>query len=103
MELVMFSQLCAGMRGLGHVYRAVGDLLPLFAEPTVAPEFPEGWTADPAAFKAGLDFSTREMTSQDLANLTAWYENTIGYVPKSIQFGLKHNPQIGRASCRERV
>ena len=94
MELVMFSQLYAGMRGLGHVYRAVGDLLPLFAEPTVAPEFPEGWTADPAAFKAGLDFSTREMTSQDLANLTAWYENTIGYVPKSIQFGLKHNPQF---------
>jgi hypothetical protein len=94
MELVMFSQLYAGMRGLGHVYRAVGDLLPVFAEPTVAPEFPEGWAADPAAFKAGLDFSTREMTSHDLANLTAWYEDTIGYVPKSIQFGLKHNPQF---------
>ena len=38
MELVMFSQLYAGMRGLGHVYRAVGDLLPVFGEPTVAVE-----------------------------------------------------------------
>ena len=28
MELVMFTQLYAGMRGLGHVYRAVGDVLP---------------------------------------------------------------------------
>ena len=28
MELVMFTQLYAGMRGLGHVYRAVGDFLP---------------------------------------------------------------------------
>jgi hypothetical protein len=94
MELVMFSQLYAGMRGLGHVYRAVGDLLPVFAEPTTTPVFPDGWAADPQAFKAGLDFSTREMTQQDLANLTGWYERAIGYVPKSIQFGLKHNPQF---------
>src|SRR5918999_468508 len=63
MELVMFSQLYAGMRGLGHVYRAVGDMLPVFAEPTISPEFPEGWSADPDAFKCGLDFSTREMTA----------------------------------------
>ena len=94
MELVMFSQLYAGMRGLGHVYRAVGDLLPVFGEPPVAVEFPEGWAADPDAFKCGLDFSTREMTDADLANLTGWYERTIGYVPNSIKFGLKHNPQF---------
>jgi hypothetical protein len=94
MELVMFSQLYAGMRGLGHVYRAVGDLLPAFGEPPVVVVFPESWAADPQAFKCGLDFSTREMTHQDLLNLTGWYERTIGYVPKSIQFGLKRNPQF---------
>src|ERR1700722_2434798 len=44
MELVMFSQLYAGMRGLGHVYRAVGDYLPAYAGPGEprAP-YPEGW------------------------------------------------------------
>ncbi len=95
MELVMFSQLYAGMRGLGHVYRAVGDLLPVFGEPPGDPAtFPEGWAADPAAFKCGLDFSTREMTPADLQNLTDWYTRTIGFVPTSIQFGLKHNPQF---------
>jgi hypothetical protein len=95
MELVMFTQLYAGMRGLGHVYRAVGDLLPVFAEPPgAAAVFPDGWAADPAAFKCGLDFSTRQLTDQDRTNLTAWYERNIGYVPKSIQFGLKHNPQF---------
>jgi hypothetical protein len=94
MELVMFSQLYAGMRGLGHVYRAVGDLLPVFDEPPVQPVFPEGWAADPDAFKCGLDFSTREMTDADLKNLTAWYEKNIGYLPNSIKFGLKHNPQF---------
>src|SRR5258708_27515578 len=94
MELVMFFQLYGGRRGLGHVYRAVGDMLPVFAEPTVEAVFPEGWAADPDAFKAGLDFSTREMTQPDLSNLTAWYETTIGYLPNSIKFVLQHNPQF---------
>jgi hypothetical protein len=95
MELVMFSQLYAGMRGLGHVYRAVGDLLPVFAEPPAeAAPFPDGWAADPDAFKCGLDFSTRELTHQDQRNLTDWYERSIGYLPKSIMFGLKHNPRF---------
>src|SRR4051812_13332083 len=94
MELVMFSQLYAGMRGLGHVYRAVGDLLPVFAEPTVPVVFPDGWSADPDAFKCGLDFSTRVMTDADIVNMTAWYERNIGFVPNSIKFGLKRNPQF---------
>ena len=45
MEIVMFSQLYAGMRGLGHVYRAVGDILAVFADPVSAPTFPDGWGA----------------------------------------------------------
>src|SRR5207244_7674211 len=73
---------------------AVGDMLLVFGESPVALEFPDGWAADAAAFKAGLDFSTREMTPADLAALTVWYEGTIGFVPDSIRFGLKHNPQF---------
>jgi hypothetical protein len=94
MELVMFSQLYAGMRGLGHVFRAVGDFLPSFG-PAVEPvaPFPDGWAVDNDAFKAGLDLSTREMTPADVAALTGWYERTIGFVPKSIRFGLAHHPQ----------
>ncbi len=95
MELVMFDQLYAGMRGLGHVFRAVGEDLPVYGQPANAPApFPPGWDVDPEAFKCGLDFTTRVMTDADLANLTAWYENTIGYVPKSIRFGLKYHPEF---------
>jgi hypothetical protein len=36
----------------------------------------------------------RTFTAQDRANLTAWYERTIGYVPKSITFGMKYDPQV---------
>jgi hypothetical protein len=95
MELVMFTQLYAGMRGLGHVFRAVGETLPAYGPPVepLAP-FPEGWAADPAAFKCGLDLSQRAATPADRRNLTEWYERTIGYLPKSIQFGLKYHPDF---------
>jgi hypothetical protein len=95
MELVMFTQPYAGMRGLGHVFRAVGETLPAFGPPVepLAP-FPPGWAVDPAAFRCGLDLSTRQMTEEDRANLAEWYEGNIGYLPKSIQFGLKHHPEF---------
>jgi hypothetical protein len=94
MELVMFAQLYAGMRGLGHTYRAVGDFLPAWGPPPIAIEWPEGWEPDPDAFKSGLDLSTRELTESDRANLEAWYERNIGYLPKSIQFGIKYHPEF---------
>lgn len=95
MELAMFNQLYAGMRGLGHLFRAVGDDLPCYKVPEKAPApFPDGWAADPEAFKCGLDFSTRAMTRADIGNLTDWYEKTIGYVPNSIRFGLKYHPEF---------
>ena len=95
MELVMFSQLYAGMRGLGHVFRAVGEMLPAIGPPPGAPAaYPEGWAADPEAFHCGLDLSTREMTPADLAALERWYEETIGYLPDSIRFGLKYHPEF---------
>jgi hypothetical protein len=94
MELVMFSQLYAGMRGLGHVYRAVGDLLALWQDPADPAPYPEGWAPDPEALKCGLDLRTRALTDEDRRNLTAWYERTVGYLPDSIAFGIKHHPEF---------
>jgi hypothetical protein len=94
MEIVMYSRLAAGMRGLGHAYHAIGDVLPDYGEGSGNVQWPAGWTADPAAFKSGLDLSTPELTAADSANLTAWYERTIGYVPKSVQFGMRWDPQL---------
>ena len=94
MEVVLFARLCAGMRGLGHVYQAIGDVLPDYADGHGNPPFPQGWAADPGAFKSGLDLSTRELTDRDRANLTAWYERTIGYLPRSITFGMDYDPQF---------
>jgi hypothetical protein len=95
MELVMFSQLYAGMRGLGHVFRAVGESLPSYGPiPGEPAPYPPGWAPDPDAFKSGLDLSTREVTEADRRNLTEWYEKNIGFLPDSIAFGLKYHPQF---------
>jgi hypothetical protein len=95
MEIIMFAQISAGMRGLGHVYRAVGDLLPVYSDPKdVEIAFPEGWAVDAEAFKCGLDLTTRTLTDADRKNLTDWYERTIGFVPNSIKFGLEHHPDF---------
>jgi hypothetical protein len=84
MELVLFAQLQAGMRGLQHVYNAVGRYLPDWSDGPGEVPLPEGWAPDPEAFKAGLDLSKRELTAQDRERITSWYERTIGSVPDSV-------------------
>jgi hypothetical protein len=100
MELVMFTQLYGGMRGLGHTYHAIGDMLAVWGDPPALPNdyealvWPDGWAADREAFTSGLDLSTQELTESDRSNLTAWYEKTIGYVPNSISWGMQHHPEF---------
>jgi hypothetical protein len=94
MEVVMLAQMYAGMRGLGHVYRAVGDILPAFTSPDRPEPWPDNWGADPAAFRCGLDLTSRDMSAADITNLTDWYDRTIGYVPDSVAFGLKYSPKF---------
>ena len=94
MELVMFAQLQAGMRGLQVVYNAVGKYLPDWRDGPGEVPLPAGWAADPDAFKAGLDLSSRSLTDADRSNILAWYERTIGYVPNSVQFAMTYHPEF---------
>jgi len=92
MEIVMFAQISGGIRALQHVYNAVGRHLPDFRDGPQPAPFPAGWAADPDAFECGLDLSTAQLTAQDRANLTSWYEGTIGYVPPAVTFAIAHRP-----------
>lgn len=38
------------------------------------------------------------MTQEDVQSLTAWYEQTLGYVPKSVMFGLCYQPTFLKAN-----
>ena len=99
MELVMFTQLYGGMRGLGHTYHAIGHLLAVWGDPPSLPNdyselvWPDGWAVDQDAFKCGLDLTTRELTDGDRKSLTDWYEKTIGYLPNSVKWGMKYHPE----------
>jgi hypothetical protein len=94
MELVMFAQLQAGMRGLQLVYNGASRLLVDLPDTEGPAPFPRGWTPDPGAFKAGLDLSVRELTTADGAAITAWHERTLGYVPSSVVFAMKYHPEF---------
>jgi hypothetical protein len=94
LELVLFGQLQAGIRGLQLAYNGMSKLLasvPVFPEP--AP-WPKNWAPDNAAFRAGLDLSVRPLTSEDRRNVTDWYEKTIGYVPTAAAFAMTHHPEF---------
>src|SRR5438477_289563 len=93
MELVMFAQLQAGMRGLQLVYNGASRLLVDLPDTAEAAPFPRGWAPDPDAFKAGLDLSARELTDGDRTAITGWYERTIGYVPNSVKFAMTYHPE----------
>lgn len=94
MELVMFARLQSGIRGLQLVSNAVARYLPDWRDGPGNVPLPEGWSADPDAFKAGLDLSVRHLTEADRRAIKTWYEQTIGYVPNSVSFAMKYNPEF---------
>jgi hypothetical protein len=94
MELVMFAQLQAGMRGLQLVYNGDSRLLVDLPDTEGPAAFPKGWAPDPEAFKAGLDLSVRELTTADREANTTWFELTIGYAPNSVKFAMTYHPEF---------
>ena len=97
MEIVMAAQVYAGIRGLEAVYRATWPFIRDYQDRPQPAKFPDGWAADTAAFKAGLDLSTRELTAQDRTALNDWYMRNGGEIPKWVTFMGKHRPEFLKA------
>lgn len=78
---------------------AVRECLAGYREPAPdAPSpFPDGWAVAPDELKAGLDYSTPDLTKADLAALTEWYLRVCGEVPATIQLYAKYRPQLLKA------
>jgi hypothetical protein len=73
----------------------------LAAHPDPAPgapsPWPEGWAVAPEELRAGLDYSTPELTAADLAALRGWYLRVCGEVPKAIDLYAEHRPTLLKA------
>jgi hypothetical protein len=56
--------------------------------------FPEGWNGDRELLVSGMDFTELAATPEDCAALIAWYERTIGEVPRWVTFLARRRPDL---------
>jgi hypothetical protein len=94
LDVFMAGQLTGGPRGAEHIYRAVWMMLRDYKDRAEPAEFPDGWAADDAAFRCGLDLSTPELTDADYRGLCDWYVQTIGEVPRAVEFAAHYHPRF---------
>ena len=94
-ESLAVDFLYCGPRGSETIAEALKDYP--WIEPESPAVFPEHWSVDPDAFRSGLDFSTKELTADQLQKVEAWYMRTLGEVPRSVRFAAKHNPRLLKA------
>lgn len=77
----------------------VRDALATYREPELGSPspYPEGWEIEPEKLKAGLDYSTPDLTKEDLTALREWYLRVCGEVPKTIELYAKYRPNLLKA------
>jgi hypothetical protein len=86
----------SGHRGM-YAAAAYKDYLREYIDPDVPDRFPANFHFAPQAFDSGMDYSTREASEQDMANLMSWYAATLGEIPRYAQFLAEHRPGLLKA------
>jgi hypothetical protein len=76
---------------------ASSDALDEYEDPADPTPWPEGWVAEPEAFRSGMDFGNPELTSEDRASLEGWYLRVCGEVPRHVAFLAEHRPLLLKA------
>jgi hypothetical protein len=95
LEGIAIAFLVMGPAGAETVARALEDYD--WIEPTEPARFPDGWSADPDAFRSGLDFESPGLTAEEESLLRQWYLDTLGEVPLYVSFLLRERPQMIKA------
>jgi hypothetical protein len=95
LEGIAIAFLVMGPRGGETVARALEDYE--WMEPQEPPQFPEGWAADPDAFRSGLDFEDAELSGEEEQGLRRWYLDTLGELPPHVEFLLRERPRMIKA------
>jgi hypothetical protein len=73
------------------------DSLRSYEDPPSDGRFPPNWSFDPQAFASGMDFSTPTVSEEDVERLRDWYTQTIGMVPRYVDFLARHRPGLLKA------
>jgi hypothetical protein len=98
-ETLAVSFYLAPTWGTVQVAEAVRESLAEYREPDPgSPQpFPQEWTIAPDELKAGLDYSTPDLTKADLNALTDWYLRVCGEVPASVKMYARYRPNLLKA------
>ena len=93
LDVIGHSYLSAGPRGMNAVSELSNGYLTEWVDaPDLKPvEWPEGWGPDPDAFRAGIDYSTPDLTAEELQRISEWHQRMHGVVPRHVElFGRLH-------------
>ena len=93
LDVLGYAYLSAGPRGMNAVAEHSTQFLRDWTDDPAAPPvvWPEGWAADPAIFRSGIDHGTPDLTAAERDLLAAWHERHFGVVPRSVEvFGRLH-------------
>jgi hypothetical protein len=86
----------SGHRGM-YAAASYAGYLRDYEDPAESDRFPPGWSFDPGAFESGMDHTTREASAEDMRRLRGWYLDTIGEVPRHVDFLARHRPGLLKA------
>jgi hypothetical protein len=93
LDVLGYAYLSAGPRGMDAVAELSDAYLRDWTDPPdLEPvEWPEGWGPDPGAFRAGIDYSTPDLTAEEIQKISAWHQRMHGVVPRHVElFGRLH-------------
>jgi hypothetical protein len=94
-ELLAFAWLHGGPFGINTASRAIDEYMDDWPDddvPSRQIRWPEGWVPEPELFRAGLDYSTPELSREEQARLEAWHVDWQGEVPPYVQFLGRNHP-----------
>jgi hypothetical protein len=94
LDTLAVAFLHCGAPGLTAVVESgAADLLRDWPESAASGPWPAGWSFDPDAFRSGLDWSTTVASREEMDRLADWYLRTLGEIPRSARFLMKHRPE----------
>jgi hypothetical protein len=96
-DTLSIAWLHSGTVGITAAAEAAKEYMQSWDESDPAPgmAFPDGWAADPDAFRAGLDFSNMNaITDAELRSLEEWHLRVQGSVPDYVTVLARHYPVL---------
>lgn len=91
LEGVDLARLQVGSQAMQTIEQALSGFR--WIQPSAPPQFPDGWTSEPARLKSGLDFDSPGLTRQESSQLGDWYLHVCGEMPAWIRGALAEAPQ----------